>query len=167
MKHVVLDKTSADLLSKKNKNNVIYIIVSTLIYVLIMALLFIFDNRALFTYFSLIMALLTAIYVGFVLYFYRANISKYKKYQSLIYKSLINEKEKYKGKVVEIDPKPFSVEGLLTNKYKIEIGFNSYVFLYIEVSNLNTLSFGKTYEFNTYQNFIVDYEEVENEQENN
>ena len=76
MKHIVLDKTNADLLTKKIRNNVIYIIVSSLVYVLLMTLLFVFDNRSLFTYFSLIMALLTAIYVGFLLYFLRANISK-------------------------------------------------------------------------------------------
>lgn len=167
MKHIVLDKTSADLLTKKIRNNVIYIIVSSFVYVLLMTLLFVFDNRSLFTYFSLIMALLTTIYVGFLLYFLRANISKYKKYRTLIYKSILNEKEKYVGKVVEIEPKPYSVEGLLTTKYKIEVAFNKYVFLYIEVSNINSLSYGKEYEFDTFQNFIVEYKEKENEQESN
>lgn len=166
MKHIVLDKTTGELLTKKIKENIIYIVISTLVYLLLMTLLFVFDNRSLFTYFSLIMALLTAIYVGFVLYFIRTNISKYKKYRTIVYKSVLNDKEKYIGKVVEISDTAYSVEGLLTTKYKIEIGMNKYIFLYIEVSNLNKLIKDKQYKFDTFQNFIVEYKEIENEQEN-
>ena len=155
MKHIVLDKTTADLLTKKIKNNFIYITISTLVYLLIMVLLFVFDNRSLFTYFSLIMAFLSA------------NIAKYKQYRTIIYKAILNEKEKYEGKIVEIDENPYSVEGLLTTKYKVEIGMNKYVFLYIEVSNPNRLIKDKQYSFNSFQNFIVEYEEVEDEKENN
>ncbi len=167
MKHIVLDKTTADLLTKKIKNNFIYITISTLVYLLIMVLLFIFDNRSLFTYFSLIMAFLSALYVGLMLYFLRANIAKYKQYRTIIYKAILNVKEKYEGKIVEIDENPYSVEGLLTTKYKVEIGMNKYVFLYIEVSNPNRLIKDKKYSFNSFQNFIVEYEEVEDEKENN
>ena len=94
MRTQLLSKELVLKLKKEVRNNIVFCILSSLLYIISLVLICVFMNRSNYQILSLIIALLTALLIGVLLFLIRINILQKKYYINIINRCLINDLDK-------------------------------------------------------------------------
>ena len=165
MRTQLLSKELVLKLKKEVRNNIVFCILNSLLYIISLVLICVYMNRSNFKILSLIIALLTALLIGVLLFLIRINILQKKYYINIINRCLINDLYK-KISVFTKKDKAISVyHNLYVNKYIFRSNNKDYELYFIIDTPLN-IEFEKQYEIEELNEYLVSFKDVEDEEKN-
>ncbi len=165
MKTVLLSKEKIKKLKIEIRYNIVFGCLATLIYIISIVLLAVFMNRTNYQTFSLIIAILTAIFAGVLLYLIRLNILQKHYYIKIINRCLINDLDKRIGVFTKKEKTIFIYHNMYVNKYIFRSNNKDYDIYFAINSNLN-IEFEKQYVIEELNTYLVTFEEIKDEKDN-
>ena len=163
MKTQLLSKELVLKLKKEVRNNIVFCILSSLLYIMSLILICVFMNRSNYKILSLIIALLTALLIGVLLFLIRINILQKKYYINIINRCLINDLDKEIGVFIKKDKAISVYHNLYVNKYIFRSNNKDYD-LYINIDTPLNIEFEKQYEIEELNEYLVSFKDVEDEE---
>ena len=163
MRTQLLSKELILKLKKEVRNNIVFCILSSLLYIISLVLICVFMNRSNYKILSLIIALLTALLIGILLFLIRINILQKKYYINIINRCLINDLDKKIGVFTKKDKGIYVYHNLYVNKYIFRSNNKDYD-LYINIDTPLNIEFEKQYEIEELNEYLVSFKDVEDEE---
>lgn len=163
MRTQLLSKELVLKLKKEVRNNIVFCILSSLLYIISLVLICVFMNRSNYKILSLIIALLTALLIGVLLFLIRINILQKKYYINIINRCLINDLDKKIGVFTKKDKALSVYHNLYVNKYIFRSNNKDYD-LYINIDTPLNIEFEKQYEIEELNEYLVSFKDVEDEE---
>ena len=163
MRTQLLSKELILKLKKEVRNNMVFCILSSLLYIISLVLICVFMNRSNYKILSLIIALLTALLIGVLLFLIRINILQKKYYINIINRCLINDLDKKIGVFTKKDKTIYVYHNLYVNKYIFRSNNKDYD-LYINIDTPLNIEFEKQYEIEELNEYLVSFKDVEDEE---
>ena len=163
MRTQLLSKELILKLKKEVRNNIVFCVLSSLLYIISLVLICVFMNRSNYKILSLIIALLTALLIGVLLFLIRINILQKKYYINIINRCLINDLDKKIGVFTKKEKAIFAYHNLYVNKYIFRSNNKDYD-LYINIDTPLNIEFEKQYEIEELNEYLVSFKDVEDEE---
>lgn len=160
MNQLFNDKYLLELKSNK-KYLIIRIIVASIIFVTGFTLLMVFKSRATKNIWPIFLAVLSTLYLGYLIYLYVVSINPLRRYLKVINNALNRNQVENTFKIVRIEEKLTHYQGIPMHKIVgVEIDEEKETFLYVEAHLDNPFIKDKTYKVVSYRGLVIAYEEI-------